>query len=53
MTSDILVTVEGHHDGALPDVAAALEDLRSLLDEHISPGSMRSATLSADALSLD
>ncbi len=33
-TSEVLITVEGHHDGAEADVAAALGDLRSLLSEY-------------------
>ena len=33
-TTEILVTVEGHHEGAAEDVADAVEDLRRLLDRH-------------------
>ena len=47
-TSTILVTVEGHHDDAPRDVAAALEDLRSLLTEYAAPASMQSTILSAE-----
>lgn len=46
-TTEILVTVEGHHDGAEPDVAAALDDLEALLATHASPATMRRAVLSA------
>ncbi len=33
-TTEILVTVEGHHEGATESVAAAVEDLRHLLGRH-------------------
>ena len=33
-TTEILVTVEGHHDGAAEDIARAVEDLLELLDRH-------------------
>jgi DNA/RNA-binding domain of Phe-tRNA-synthetase-like protein len=33
-TTDILVTVEGHHEGAMTDVTDALLDLERLLEEH-------------------
>ncbi len=33
-TSEVLVTVEGHHEGAAEDVANAVADLRQLLDRH-------------------
>ena len=48
-TTDILVTVEGHHADAARDVAAALADLRVLIEEHASPASMRSTILTAEA----
>jgi DNA/RNA-binding domain of Phe-tRNA-synthetase-like protein len=48
-TTEILVTVEGHHDDARADVAAALDDLRALVEEHASPASMRSAIVTAEA----
>jgi DNA/RNA-binding domain of Phe-tRNA-synthetase-like protein len=37
-TTEALITVEGHHEGAQEDVAAALEDLLSLLAVY-QPGS--------------
>jgi len=46
-TTEILVTVEGHHDGAGADVAMALADLEQLLRAHAAPGSLRAARLSA------
>lgn len=36
-TTDILVTVEGHHETAHADVAAALADLRELVGEYALP----------------
>ena len=48
-TSEILVTVEGHHDGATTDVAAALADLEALIREHAQPESMTSGIVGADA----
>lgn len=39
-TTEILVTVEGHHDAAAPDVAAALVDLEALLRAEVLPASM-------------
>ena len=46
-TTDILVTVEGHHDHAADDVAAAIADLEALLGAHARPASMRSGTVDA------
>jgi DNA/RNA-binding domain of Phe-tRNA-synthetase-like protein len=47
-TTEVLVTVEGHHDAAARDVAAALRDLGALLRAHASPGAMTWALLDAD-----
>lgn len=44
-TTDILVTVEGHHESASDDVARALDDLRTLLRTYASPDAVRAATL--------
>lgn len=44
-TSHILVTVEGHHDSAAVDVAAALDDLEGLLRSHARPISLQRAVL--------
>ena len=46
-TSQILVTVEGHHEGAPDDVRAAVADLSDLLLAVASPDSQRSAIVSA------
>ena len=48
-TTEVLVTVEGHHEDACADVAAALDDLLALIEEHASPASMRSAMVTAEA----
>jgi hypothetical protein len=41
------VTVEGHHDRAGDDVAAALADLDALLRTHAAPGNLETAMLRA------
>ena len=46
-TTDILVTVEGHHDDAGEDVRAALDELEALLRDHTAPTSVRRAILTA------
>jgi DNA/RNA-binding domain of Phe-tRNA-synthetase-like protein len=46
-TTEVLVTVEGHHDAAADDVARAVVDLERLLREHAAPGSIRSRVLTA------
>jgi len=38
-TTEVLVTVEGHHAGAADDVAAAVADLEALLAAHARPES--------------
>jgi DNA/RNA-binding domain of Phe-tRNA-synthetase-like protein len=48
-TTEILVTVEGHHETADRDVTGALADLEALLVMHASPDTLRSAVLSASA----
>jgi DNA/RNA-binding domain of Phe-tRNA-synthetase-like protein len=44
-TRQILVTVEGHHDGASGDVQRALDDLELLLREHASVTTLRRSVL--------
>ena len=44
-TTEILVTVEGHHEGAAEDVANAVEDLRGLLDRHAGEPEIAAAVL--------
>jgi DNA/RNA-binding domain of Phe-tRNA-synthetase-like protein len=46
-TTEILVTVEGHHEGATADVNGALDDLERLLRTYATPGTIRRAVLSA------
>lgn len=46
-TTDVLVTVEGHHDAAAADVVEAVADLEALLAEHARPRSLSSAVLDA------
>ena len=46
-TTEILVTVEGHHDGAGNDIAAALSDLESAIRTYANPPSMASGTVTA------
>jgi DNA/RNA-binding domain of Phe-tRNA-synthetase-like protein len=46
-TTDVLVMVEGHHEGARDDVAAALADLQMLLMEHGRPSGMTSGMVDA------
>jgi DNA/RNA-binding domain of Phe-tRNA-synthetase-like protein len=46
-TTEVLVTVEGHHDAAAHDVALALADLEELLAAYASPATLRSAILAA------
>ena len=46
-TTEILVTVEGHHETADRDVTRALADLEALLFTHAAPATFRSAVLSA------
>ncbi len=46
-TTEILVTVEGHHETAGQDVTAALTDLETLLVTYAAPATLRSAVLGA------
>ena len=46
-STEILVTVEGHHGTADRDVTRALADLEALLVSYASPATLRSAVLSA------
>jgi len=49
-TSEILVTVEGHHDGAAADVDGALRDLEALLGSFAGAASMCGEVLDASRL---
>jgi DNA/RNA-binding domain of Phe-tRNA-synthetase-like protein len=46
-TTEVLVTVEGHHDGAEADVAAAAADLEALLRTYATPSAMSSGVVTA------
>jgi DNA/RNA-binding domain of Phe-tRNA-synthetase-like protein len=46
-TTEILVTVEGHHATANGDVTLALADVEALLVTHAAPATLRSAVLNA------
>ncbi len=46
-TTEILVTVEGHHDGAASDIAAAVTDLEALLRTYARPRAMVAGRVSA------
>ncbi len=46
-TTEILVTVEGHHDGAAGDVSRATADLEALLRANTEPATMRSGSVDA------
>lgn len=48
-TTEIRATVEGHHDGAEADVAAAVADLESLLKTHAGATIVSSRILSGDS----
>ena len=39
-TTEVLVTVEGHHEAAAADVAVALVDLETLLRQYAAPGEL-------------
>ena len=45
-TTEILVTVEGHHDGAPGDVAEAVADLEELIGAYAGPRVMVSGMVS-------
>lgn len=47
-STEILVTVEGHHDGAAESVGAALDELDRLIRTYASPDTIRRDTLTAD-----
>ncbi len=48
-TSEILLTVEGHHARAADDIDRALRDLQSLLGSYASPSAVRVAILDASS----
>ena len=48
-TTEVLVTVEGHHDGAEADVAAAVADLEALLRTYATPCVATSGVVTAQS----
>ena len=48
-TTEVLVTVEGHHDGAPADVLAATADLEALLQTYAWPTTIRTGLVDAAA----
>jgi DNA/RNA-binding domain of Phe-tRNA-synthetase-like protein len=44
-TTELLVTVEGHHDTAARDVAAARADLEALIGAHCQPADVKSGSV--------
>ena len=52
-TIDVLVTVEGHHDGALTDIADAVADLERLLQSFATPTAVRTGIVVAVRPSFD
>jgi DNA/RNA-binding domain of Phe-tRNA-synthetase-like protein len=52
-TTNMLITVEGHHDDARAQVEAATADLEALLRAHASPASVRVGLVDADAPAFD
>jgi DNA/RNA-binding domain of Phe-tRNA-synthetase-like protein len=52
-TTSVLVTVEGHHEHATTDVAAAMADLEALIGAHAGPAAMASGIVDATSPSFD
>lgn len=52
-TTDVLVTVEGHHDGAMDDVPRALDELEQLIRTHAAASDIRHAILTAASPAFD
>jgi DNA/RNA-binding domain of Phe-tRNA-synthetase-like protein len=46
-TTDVLVTVEGHHEAAEADARAAAADLEALLRDHAAPNALTSGIVTA------
>jgi len=46
-TTEVLVTVEGHHAAAADDIDRALRDLEALIGSYASPATVRSEVLDA------
>ena len=52
-TTDVLVTVEGHHERAPADVAVALDELEGLLGDHAGHATIRRASVTRDRPAFD
>ncbi len=52
-TTEVLITVEGHHAAAAGDVAAAVAELELLLEEHVAPAGIRHGFPGAGSPSFD
>ena len=52
-TTEILITVEGHHEAAADDVTRALADLEEFLGTYAKPATLRRAILDARMPSFD
>lgn len=52
-TTEVLITVEGHHTEAMADVAAAVAELEALLREHVAPAGIRHGFLGIGSPSFD
>jgi DNA/RNA-binding domain of Phe-tRNA-synthetase-like protein len=52
-TRDVLVAVEGHHEGAPDDVARAIADVEALLRQHTKPTAVASGVVSAATPGID
>jgi DNA/RNA-binding domain of Phe-tRNA-synthetase-like protein len=48
-STEILVTVEGHHESALEDVAVAVADLEALVERYATPASIVSGRVDASS----
>jgi len=48
-TTDVLITIEGQHDGAADDVAAACESMMALLVAHLAPGTRTAGLIGPSA----
>ena len=48
-TTEVLVTVEGHHDDAAADVRAAVADIEALLRRYAEPDEMTSGVVTAQS----
>jgi DNA/RNA-binding domain of Phe-tRNA-synthetase-like protein len=52
-STDVLITVEGHHEGAADDVLLALDELEGLVRAYTAPGAISRAILASSEPSFD